>query len=159
MHHRPSNICHRAHVALCPPSEVKRVQWRKTKCQRVTGGSFGAGVFEPSAAHSFNTLGPFGNKEPRLCEPFLYFSLRGVFEHIPAKCYWAGVVCLTLWDLGFDLAVVNTAGGISHAPIVNLPVLFTNTDHDNRPGPPVRIASDIICPNLLKAHVDCRSLE
>lgn len=117
------------------------------------------GVFEPSAAHSFNTLGPFGNKEPWLCEPFLYFSLRGVFEHIPAKCYWAGVVCLTLWDLGFDLAVVNTAGGISHAPIVNLPVLFTNTGHDNQPGLPVRIASDIICPNLLKAHVDCRSLE
>lgn len=117
------------------------------------------GAFEPCAAHSSNTSGPFGNKEPWLCEPSLYFSLRVVFEHIPAKCYWAGVVCLTLWDLGFDLAAVNTAGGIGHAPIVNLPGLFTNTGRDKRPGRPVRIASDIICPNLLKAHVDCRSLE
>lgn len=94
-------------------------------------------TFELPAAHSFNTSRPFGNKELRLCEPSLYFSFRGVFEHIPAKCYWAGVICLTLWDLGFDLAVVNAAGGISHAPIVNLPILFTNTDHDNWPDLPV----------------------
>lgn len=53
----------------------------------------------------------------------------------------------------------NTTGGISHAPIVNLPILFTNTDHDNQPDLPVWIASDIICLNLLKAHVGCGSLE
>lgn len=83
-------------------------------------------------------------------------EVLSTFQPIVTKC---GVIYLTLWDLGFDLSGVTPLGGISHAPIVNLPILFTNTGRDKQPARPARIASDIICLNLLKAHVDCRSLE
>lgn len=141
-----SNICDRAEIKL------DRVQWIKT--------------VKPSGAQSFQTFRILSNKEHWVWVPvFLYstLSLRGVFEHIPAKYYWAAIA---VWGHLFNTLgswlwprCGNTTGGISHAPIVNLPILFTNTDQDNQPDLPVWIASDIICLNLLKAHVDCRSLE
>lgn len=96
---------------------------------------------------------------------FIYsiLSSRGAFEHSSVKCYWA---VMTVWGRLFNTLgswlwphCGNTTGGISHAPIVNLPILFTTTDQDNQPDRPAWIASDIICLNLLKAHVDRGSLE
>jgi len=99
----------------------------------------------------------------QICFPKLCIVPKRRVGHIPANCSWAA---MAVWGHLFNTSgswlwprCGNTTGGISHAPIVNLPILFTNTDHDNQPDLPVWIASDIICLNLLKAHVDCRSLE
>lgn len=122
-------------------------------------------VIKPSANNLQDT---FKQRAPGLCAFRVNtfssaLSWRGVFEHIPANCYWA---VMAVWGHLFNTLgswlwprCGNTTGGIGHAPIVNLPILFTNTDHDNQPDLPVWIASDIICLNLLKAHVGCGSLE
>lgn len=123
---------------------------------------------EPSGAHSVKSFrGIFKQRALGLCAwsraCFPILSSRGVFEHIPAKCDGA---VMAVWGHLFNTLgswlwprCGHTTGGISHAPIVNLPILFTNTAYNNQPDLPAWIASDIICLNLLKAHVDCRSLE
>lgn len=156
-----SNICDQAEKEdlLLLRDKVNWVQWIKA----VRLSDHLVLVFNLSGTHSLKTFRVFSNKERWVCALFSTLSLRDVFQHIPAKCYWA---VMAVWGHLFNTLgswlwphCGDTTGGISHAPIVNLPILFTNTDHDNQLDLPVWIASDIICLNLLKAHVDCRSLE